>query len=161
MIRQQQVQIDTLTSRNSQQGGSSAIADDSTPTSERSLSLPQAAISPQPSAPPTNIAQPRSRSPYGILPSMSRHSSIAERSRGSSRTGSPSIQPMSSGSFNESSDWISGPARDESLFYQAETQNLTRENQMLKLRIRELGESSMKIYALYCLTQPRTPTGRA
>jgi hypothetical protein len=30
--------------------------------------------------------------------------------------------------------------RDESAFYQAETQNLTRENQMLKLRIRELGE---------------------
>lgn len=32
--------------------------------------------------------------------------------------------------------------RDETAFYQAETQNLTRENQMLKLRIRELGESS-------------------
>ena len=29
--------------------------------------------------------------------------------------------------------------RDESAFYQAETQTLTRENQMLKLRIRELG----------------------
>jgi hypothetical protein len=32
-------------------------------------------------------------------------------------------------------------SRDESAFYQAETQNLTRENQMLKLRIRELGMS--------------------
>ena len=32
--------------------------------------------------------------------------------------------------------------RDESAFYQAETQNLTRENQMLKLRIRELGTLS-------------------
>lgn len=31
------------------------------------------------------------------------------------------------------------PSRDEAAFYQAETQNLTRENQMLKLRIRELG----------------------
>ncbi|KAF1823524.1 uncharacterized protein K489DRAFT_388287 [Dissoconium aciculare CBS 342.82] len=30
--------------------------------------------------------------------------------------------------------------RDESAFYQAETQSLTRENQMLKLRIRELGK---------------------
>jgi hypothetical protein len=141
MIRQQQVQIDTL--RSGQQGvgsSSSAIADDSTPTSERSLSFPQAALSPQQSAPqvPTNIAQPRSRSPYGVFPSMSRHSSIAELSRGSSRTGSPSIPPMSSGSLNEGSDWIPGPARDESVFYQAETQNLTRENQMLKLRIREL-----------------------
>jgi hypothetical protein len=32
-------------------------------------------------------------------------------------------------------------SRDESAFYQAETQNLTRENQMLKQRIRELGMS--------------------
>lgn len=31
-----------------------------------------------------------------------------------------------------------GGARDESAFYQAETQMLTRENQMLKQRIREL-----------------------
>lgn len=31
--------------------------------------------------------------------------------------------------------------RDESAFYQAETQMLTRENQMLKHRIRELGTS--------------------
>jgi hypothetical protein len=38
-------------------------------------------------------------------------------------------------------DMLPGAAtgRDESAFYQAETQNLTRENQMLKLRIRELG----------------------
>ncbi|KAI4914222.1 uncharacterized protein J4E92_009636 [Alternaria infectoria] len=33
---------------------------------------------------------------------------------------------------------IPATSRDESAFYQAETQNLTRENQMLKLRIREL-----------------------
>jgi hypothetical protein len=33
-----------------------------------------------------------------------------------------------------------GPGRDESAFYQAETQMLVRENQMLRLRIRELGE---------------------
>ncbi|TKA47802.1 hypothetical protein B0A55_13180, partial [Friedmanniomyces simplex] len=31
-----------------------------------------------------------------------------------------------------------GTTRDESAFYQAETQTLTRENQMLKARIREL-----------------------
>lgn len=33
---------------------------------------------------------------------------------------------------------LPGPTRDESAFYQAETQNLTRENQLLKQRIREL-----------------------
>ena len=31
-------------------------------------------------------------------------------------------------------------SRDETAYYQAETQNLTRENQMLRQRIRELGE---------------------
>jgi len=33
-----------------------------------------------------------------------------------------------------------GGMRDDSAFYQAETQTLQRENQMLKHRIRELGE---------------------
>lgn len=37
--------------------------------------------------------------------------------------------------------------RDESAFYQAETQMLVRENQMLRLRIRELGE----FLFLFCL----------
>ena len=34
---------------------------------------------------------------------------------------------------------LSGGNRDESAYYQAETQTLTRENQMLRMRIRELG----------------------
>lgn len=45
-------------------------------------------------------------------------------------------------SYSESNEWLlgapAGTTRDESAFYQAETQMLTRENQMLKLRIREL-----------------------
>ena len=45
------------------------------------------------------------------------------------------------GGFHDYNDMLPGSAtgRDESAFYQAETQNLMRENQMLKLRIRELG----------------------
>jgi len=39
-----------------------------------------------------------------------------------------------------------GGTRDDSAFYQAETQTLQRENQMLKHRIRELGESSFQDY---------------
>jgi len=35
-------------------------------------------------------------------------------------------------------DFLLGGTRDECAFYQAETQTLTRENQMLKHRIREL-----------------------
>ncbi|KAF2732188.1 hypothetical protein EJ04DRAFT_525541 [Polyplosphaeria fusca] len=140
MIRQQQTQIATLQSNQGQPPPSSAI-DDSTPTSERSLSLPQpsamhSVYTSQTSAYP----QPRSRSPFASG-TLSRHSSTTGRSRGSSHAGSPALRPLSSGLPHESSDFLPASAvgaRDESAFYQAETQNLTRENQMLKLRIREL-----------------------
>ncbi|KAH8725571.1 hypothetical protein GQ44DRAFT_739419 [Phaeosphaeriaceae sp. PMI808] len=135
-----QVQITTLQANQQQQHSSSAV-DDSTPTSERSMSLPHsshishAAISPLPI---TN--QPRSHSPFG-LGSISRQSSFADRSRGGSHSGSPALRPISgSGGVHDYNDMLPGSAigRDESAFYQAETSNLTRENQMLKLRIREL-----------------------
>ncbi|OSS52659.1 hypothetical protein B5807_02603 [Epicoccum nigrum] len=138
MIRQQQAQIDTLTT--GQHPPSNSAVDDSTPTSERSMSLsrsqsqaaqaPTSAISPLPSA-----AQPRSRSPFNI----SRQSSFADRSRGGSHAGSPALRPFP-GAPHDAHEMLPSPAagRDESAFYQAETQNLTRENQMLKLRIREL-----------------------
>lgn len=139
MIRQQQAQIDTLAT--GQHPPSNSAVDDSTPTSERSMSLsrsqsqaaqaPTSAISPLPSA-----AQPRSRSPFNI----SRQSSFADRSRGGSHAGSPALRPFP-GAPHDAHEMLPSPAtgRDESAFYQAETQNLTRENQMLKLRIRELG----------------------
>lgn len=101
----------------------------------------QTIVSPIPSAP-----HPRSRSPYALNHgSLSRHSSMADRSRGSSHTGSPALRPSSGHGLtpHESNELLPGsavPARDESAFYQAETQMLTRENQMLKLRIRELGK---------------------
>lgn len=139
MIRQQQAQIDTLTA--GQQHPSNSAVDDSTPTSERSMSLSrsqsQAAHLPTSTIPPLpSAAQPRSRSPFNI----SRQSSFADRSRGGSHTGSPALRPFP-GAPHDAHEMLPGPAtgRDESAFYQAETQNLTRENQMLKLRIRELG----------------------
>lgn len=98
------------------------------------------AISPLPAA-----AQPRSRSPFA-LGNISRQSSFADRSRQGSHTGSPALRPLSgqAGGPHDLHDLLPSPAtsRDESAFYQAETQNLTRENQMLKLRIRELGTSA-------------------
>ncbi|UPX10198.1 uncharacterized protein EKO05_0000868 [Ascochyta rabiei] len=138
MIRQQQTQIDTLTA--GQQQPSNSAVDDSTPTSERSMSLsrshsqaahvPHTTISPLPGA-----AQPRSCSPFNI----SRQSSFADRSRGGSHAGSPALRPFP-GAPHDIHEMLPSPAtsRDEGAFYQAETQNLTRENQMLKLRIREL-----------------------
>jgi hypothetical protein len=147
MIRTQQAQINTLQANH--QNPSASAVDDSTPTSERSMSIPPslpqstyvspAVISPLPSA-----AQPRSRSPFGFG-SISRQSSFADRSRHSSHAGSPALRPVSgqAGPYDPH-DMLPSPAtsRDEGAFYQAETQNLTRENQMLKLRIRELGTSS-------------------
>ncbi|OAL02838.1 hypothetical protein IQ06DRAFT_271553 [Phaeosphaeriaceae sp. SRC1lsM3a] len=148
MIRQQQAQISTLQAAQQQQPSSSSAVDDSTPTSERSMSLPysssahpsHAAISPMPISPLPMTNHPRSHSPFA-LGSISRQSSFADRSRGGSHTGSPSLRPMSgTGGVHDYNDMLPGSAtgRDESAFYQAETQNLTRENQMLKLRIREL-----------------------
>lgn len=146
MIRQQQEQITALQTNQQQPPSSSSAVDDSTPTSERSMSIPpshplsshgsQSIISPLPSA-----AQPRSRSPLA-LGSISRQSSFADRSRQGSHAASPALRPLSgqAGGLYDHHDMLpaAATARDESAFYQAETQNLTRENQMLKLRIREL-----------------------
>lgn len=119
MIRQQQTQIQAL--QNTPHGGSAVVDDSAPPT-------PQAAVH--------TSSGSQSRSPFITHP-LSRNSSY--RSNRSSTTNSPSIIPMSS--VNDGNELQLGPSatRDESAFYQAETQTLTRENQMLKLRIRELG----------------------
>jgi len=140
MIRQQQLQIQALQASANTTNLSSAI-DDSTPTSERSLSLPSSAP-PQPSVAHVSSSStaPRSRSPFPST-SLSRQSSY-HQSRGSSQANSPALRPTHSNHPDrENTEWLlgGGASRDESAFYQAETQNLTRENQMLKLRIRELG----------------------
>lgn len=52
------------------------------------------------------------------------------------------------------------PPRDESAFYQAETQMLTRENQMLRMRIRELERQVNEFNANSAIThEPATPSG--
>ncbi|KAF7447198.1 hypothetical protein PtrSN002B_006413 [Pyrenophora tritici-repentis] len=142
MIRTQQAQINTLQA-NQHQASASAV-DDSTPTSERSMSIPpplshSSHVSPPMVSPLPSAAQPRSRSPFGFG-TISRQSSFADRSRHSSHAGSPALRPVSGQVPYDPHDMLPSPAtsRDESAFYQAETQNLTRENQMLKLRIREL-----------------------
>lgn len=65
---------------------------------------------------------------------------IQRRSRTPSRTASPRMRSTSiSGDSGE--QWVLG-GRDENAFYQAETHMLIRENQMLRHRIRDLGEST-------------------
>ncbi|KAF2089445.1 hypothetical protein K490DRAFT_37250 [Saccharata proteae CBS 121410] len=145
MIRTQQAQIASLRSANQQPASNSAI-DDSTPSSERSLSLPQSAAASQQNV--SQIAPPRPRSPLAQAQTPLSRNSSYRRSRNSSRTGSPSLRPVSS-AVSDASDWVLAGAnamtsnRDESAFYQAETQMLTRENQMLKMRIRELAERQL------------------
>ncbi|KAK8159617.1 hypothetical protein IWX90DRAFT_389710 [Phyllosticta citrichinensis] len=149
MIRRQQAELAALRSNEP-----SAI-DDSTPSSERSLSLPQSATASQSNV--SQIAPPRPRSPLPGQGSLSRNSSH-RRSRNSSRTGSPALRPTSH--HSESGDWQLGAAgnRDESAFYQAETQMLTRENQMLKMRIRELERQLHDLNPMSPITQAPVTT---
>ncbi|KAF2101163.1 hypothetical protein NA57DRAFT_53142 [Rhizodiscina lignyota] len=119
----------------------SQAVDDSTPTSERSMSISQAPAQPPISAQPSAVVPssnlPRSRSPFHPHSSLSRQSSYR-----SSRNNSPLIRPTSgTHESTGSTDFTLGqPARDrdDAAFYAAETQSLSRENAMLRQRIREL-----------------------
>jgi hypothetical protein len=112
-----------------------AVIDDSTPTSERSFSIPSSL--PFPPAPQA-------------LPRANRRNS---RPRTGSSGTSPALRPLPIHTYHEpshsshgSGEWPPSPieiarrnsSRDESAYYQAETATLNRENQMLRLRIREL-----------------------
>ncbi|KAF1811519.1 hypothetical protein P152DRAFT_377880, partial [Eremomyces bilateralis CBS 781.70] len=148
-IRQQQAQIATLQSSTTSTG---AAIDDSTPTSERSMSLPQPALSTQPTPAidtphgrgrgslHRSTSRPRSPFNHPASGARSRTSSYGGYNRTPSISSSPRLRPTSV--VDEGLGIIGGlerdRERDEAAFYQAETQNLTRENQMLKLRIREL-----------------------
>ncbi|PGH36741.1 hypothetical protein GX50_00401 [[Emmonsia] crescens] len=126
MIRIQQAQLQRQQQQQSAASGT-AITDDSTPTSERSVSFP-------PVPPPL----PTHRSSTQFPPNFSRR-----RSSGHSPAIPPHMDPETGIS---SADWppMSGDgsgrrgSRDETSYYQAETAMLTRENQMLRVRIREL-----------------------
>lgn len=129
MIRTQQAQLQQMQQSQQQPVGSgTAVADESTPTSERSFSLPN--VPPLPSNQSHRL-------------SFQYPSSLSSR-RDSNQPVYPAGLPV--GSQPEPGEWgsLSGGdsarrlSRDESSFYQAETAMLTRENQMLRQRIREL-----------------------
>ncbi|KAL8711899.1 MAG: hypothetical protein Q9220_003843 [cf. Caloplaca sp. 1 TL-2023] len=138
MIRQQQIQLQQMQQHtNYTPSTSTAAIDNSTPTSERSFSFPSV-----PASAPISMSNPRPRSPAPHSSfELSRQSS--RQSRTPSRGGSPAVRPLSAGLQAHGDDWLlSGGnqgGRDDVAYYQAETQMLTRENQMLKMRIRELG----------------------
>ncbi|RFU72495.1 fad dependent oxidoreductase [Trichoderma arundinaceum] len=136
MIRQQQLELQRLQANHPH----AASGDESAAGSERphrSIPVPISTQSPTGNHVPSVSGSSFSRSP--IFPhhrnsmEMAR-ADIQRRSRTPSRNASPRLRATSISA--ESGDW--SLFRDESAFYQAETQMLTRENQMLRHRIREL-----------------------
>ncbi|KAL2131525.1 hypothetical protein VTI74DRAFT_4925 [Chaetomium olivicolor] len=114
-----------------QQSQSSGTGDEA---SDKAVPLPISTSSPQPAYPGSG-SLPRSpvfpRSSFDMARNDLRH-----RSRTPSRHASPRLRSTSV-SADSGEPFVLG-GRDESAFYQAETQMLIRENQMLRHRIREL-----------------------
>lgn len=132
MIRTQQNQLDTL--RAQQSGGqpgqpaNSTAVEDTTPQSERSFSFPSVhpavGAIPRPTHRLSRENSSSARSPaLRPLPSQDIHNQPFPSSPMSTRTNSTSRR----NSF-----------RDENAYYHAEQANLQRENQMLRMRVREL-----------------------
>jgi hypothetical protein len=132
MIRTQQQQLQQLQA-SSGNHGTPPVIDESTPTSERSMSFSNTHNI------PTSTSTPRS--PTAVLHPRSSfdlaRADLQRRSRTPSRTASPRLR---STSISGEGEPLSLGGRDESAFYQAETQMMIRENQMLRQRIRELGK---------------------
>lgn len=145
MIRQQQLELQRLQASHPQ----AVAADEAAAGSERApRSLPVPVPVPINTQSPTgNHVPSASSSSFSRSPIFPHHRNSMEmaradmqrRSRTPSRNASPRLRATSISA--ESGDW--SLFRDESAFYQAETQMLTRENQMLRHRIRELGKSSL------------------
>lgn len=135
MIRQQQAELLRL---QGQAPGQNSAIDDSNVTSEKSNhGTPQASLS-QISIPTVSTGGSFPRSASSRHPRSSfdmARADLQRRSRTPSRGASPRLRSTSISA--ESGDWVLG-GRDESAFYQAETQMLVRENQMLRHRIRDL-----------------------
>lgn len=136
MIRAQQEQLQQLQAASGQAASTPPAIDESTPTSEYSLSFNTTTI---PHNQPFSISTPRSpstvlnpRSSFDIA-----RADLQRRSRTPSRTASPRLRSTSITA--ETGEPWNLAGRDESAFYQAETQMMVRENQMLRQRIRELG----------------------
>ncbi|TVY49474.1 hypothetical protein LOCC1_G000595 [Lachnellula occidentalis] len=155
MIRNQQQHLQQLQVA-SGQSSSPAVIDESTPTSERSMSFTNA-FAPHPQS---STSTPRS--PSTVLHprtsfDVARADLAQRRSRTSSQTASPRIRSTSIS--GENSEPFSLAGRDEGAFYQAETQMMVRENQMLRQRIRELERHVAELHANSSIThEPITPS---
>lgn len=136
MIRSQQTQLQQLQAQQQSHHHSSLAVDDSTPNSELSFSLPTTTPLPIPHQRP--ISHSRSISRPSRPPSQAVSPALHPRRQNSydGREEFPSLVSVSTSPHD--SHHLRRGSREESAFYQAETSNLTRENQMLRQRIREL-----------------------
>ncbi|KAG8627181.1 hypothetical protein KVT40_004664 [Elsinoe batatas] len=133
MIRVQQDQLTALQGDGAD-GGPSTEA-----TSAVDTSAPAALIDTTAQRPSGDSRSPSvPRSPLQRPTTMSRESSrgVPLPPAHATNASSPSLRPLTTTRSHD--EWSMGGVRDESSFYQAETQTLQRENQMLKMRIREL-----------------------
>lgn len=152
LIRSQQNQLDTLRAQQSGTsmasngtGPNSAAVEDTTPASERSFSFP--------SVHPAVGSVPRPRN-------LSRENSNAR---------SPGLRPLPSAEMHSHDFFPPSPAdsrtstsrrnslRDEGAYYQAEQANLQRENQMLRVRIRELEKQLLEKQGALGSASPNLP----
>ncbi|KAI8629538.1 hypothetical protein F5Y19DRAFT_85398 [Xylariaceae sp. FL1651] len=150
MIRQQQLQLQQLQAAQGQ-SQSSVAAEDPPSTSDRSTFVSHPVGVP-PSLPTPSSSTPRSpsishpRSSFDIA-----RDALHRRSRTPSR-GASSPRIRSTSISLEGEPHLSG-VRDETTYYQAETQSLVRENQMLRHRIRELERQLSEAHTSVSITR--------
>ncbi|KAI0478903.1 hypothetical protein GGR56DRAFT_348907 [Xylariaceae sp. FL0804] len=157
MIRQQQVQLQQLQAAQGQSQTSVAAEDPIQTTSEQAASTAQS-LGVVPNIPTPSTSAPRS-------PVVSHHRSSFDLARDAlhrrSRTPSrgASSPRMRSTSFSQEGEPHLTGVRDESAYYQAETQSLVRENQMLRHRIRELERQLAEAHSSASITrEPAQPS---
>jgi len=154
MIRTQQQQLQQLQAATGQSNATPPAVEEFTPSSERSMSFSNTGLQQ-----PSTMSTPRSpvialhpRSSFDLA----RVDLQQRRSRTPSRTASPRLRSTSIS--GEGEPWSLG-GRDESAFYQAETQMMIRENQMLRQRIRELERQVSELHVNSSIThEPVTPS---
>ncbi|KAJ5505133.1 hypothetical protein N7463_008007 [Penicillium fimorum] len=149
MIRSQQAQLQQYQQQQTPQ--SSAAIDDTTPASERSAFFP-----------------PGPAPPAGNRLSISSSFSNRRNSRPSSQATSPNLRPLDSRGpegvepFPGLRDSPSRRgSRDETAFYQAEASSLSRENVLLRQRIRELERQISGLTTSQSASSATTTSGSA
>ncbi|KAI1327178.1 hypothetical protein F5Y16DRAFT_399734 [Xylariaceae sp. FL0255] len=148
MIRSQQLQLQHLQAA---QGQNQSNEDPPSASASHPVSVPPSLPTPSSSLPrsPT-MSHPRSS--FDIA-----RDSLHRRSRTPSR-GASSPRIRSTSFSQEGEPHLSG-VRDETTYYQAETQSLIRENQMLRHRIRELERQLSEAHASASITrEPVNPS---